>query len=164
MRKSARLFALWLVVAALVVAADQASKFAVLAHFQPGERMPITGFFNLALVYNPGASFSFLANAGGWQRWFFTLLALGISVWIIVMIWRQPEQKRQNVALTLILGGALGNAMDRVAHGAVVDFLDFHVAAHHWPIFNLADCGVTLGAAALVWEAWRLSRSTPPAS
>jgi signal peptidase II len=112
--------------------------------------MPLTGFFNLTLVYNTGASFGLLADMGGWQRWLFTLLALGICLWILVMLWKQPQRRLQNTAFSLILGGALGNVTDRLAHGAVVDFLDFHLASWHWPAFNLADSGITAGAVLLV--------------
>jgi signal peptidase II len=143
-------FFLWLLLAALVVAADQASKFAVLAHFHLGEQAPLSSFFNLTLVYNPGASFGLLANMGGWQRWLFTALALGICLWIGIMLWKTPRQRLQNTALALIMGGALGNVIDRLVHGAVVDFLDFHLENWHWPAFNLADSGITLGAVLLV--------------
>jgi signal peptidase II len=158
MRKSARLFALWLVVAALVVVVDQASKLVVLAYFHPGERLPLTGFFNLVLAYNPGSAFSFLAKAGGWQKWLFVCLALAISTWILYMLWRQPEQKQQSLALALVLGGAIGNVIDRITYGAVVDFLDFYLADWHWPAFNLADAGICAGAALLLWASWREER------
>lgn len=140
----------WLALAGGLILLDQLTKLAVLARFQPGESLPLTSFFNLVLVYNPGAAFSFLADAGGWQKWFFVVLALAISGWIIHMLLADPEQKRQNFALTLILGGAIGNVIDRVMYGAVVDFLDFHVAGWHWPAFNVADSGITIGAVLLV--------------
>ncbi|MDR1349169.1 MAG: signal peptidase II [Zoogloeaceae bacterium] len=145
-----KIFLFWLLIAAAVIAADQASKFVILACFYPGEQAPLTSFFNLTLVYNAGASFGLLANMGGWQRWLFTLLAMGISLWILVMLWKHPRQKLQNTALALIMGGALGNVIDRLLHGAVVDFLDFHLANGHWPAFNLADSGITVGAVLLV--------------
>ncbi|MDR0736295.1 MAG: signal peptidase II [Zoogloeaceae bacterium] len=144
------IFFFWLLVAAAVLAADQASKSVILAYFRHGEQLPLTGFFNLTLVYNTGASFGLLANMGGWQRWLFTLLALGICLWILVMLWKHPRQRLQNTALALIMGGALGNVIDRLLHGAVVDFLDFHLAGWHWPAFNLADSGITAGAALLI--------------
>lgn len=142
----------WLALAGGLILVDQLTKLAVLARFQLGESLPLTSFFNLVLVYNPGAAFSFLADAGGWQKWFFVLLALGISAWIIHMLWQHPEQKRQNLALTLILGGALGNVIDRIAYGAVVDFLDFYVGGWHWPAFNVADSAITIGAVLLVLD------------
>jgi signal peptidase II len=150
---------LWLVLAAALALADQLAKLAVLARFQEGEVLPLTPFFNLLLVYNPGSAFSFLAGAGGWQKGLFVALALGVSVWILVTLWRQPTQTRQNLALTLVLGGAVGNVIDRIAYGKVVDFLDFYVARWHWPAFNLADAWITLGAALLVWDAWQASHA-----
>ncbi|MCE1171431.1 signal peptidase II [Azovibrio restrictus] len=159
MPKPGRGFWGWLGLAAGLVLVDQLSKLAVLARFQLGESLEITSFFNLVLVYNPGAAFSFLAAAGGWQKWFFVALALGISAWIIHMLLAHPEQKRQNLALTLILGGALGNVIDRVAYGAVVDFLDFHLAGWHWPAFNVADSGITVGAVLLVLDQLLQSRT-----
>ncbi len=159
MPKPGRGFWGWLGLAAGLVLVDQLSKLAVLARFQLGESLEITSFFNLVLVYNPGAAFSFLAAAGGWQKWFFVALALGISAWIIRMLLAHPEQKRQNLALTLILGGALGNVIDRVAYGAVVDFLDFHLAGWHWPAFNVADSGITVGAVLLVLDQLLQSRT-----
>ncbi|MDR1889205.1 MAG: signal peptidase II [Zoogloeaceae bacterium] len=155
MPKPVRLFIFWLVAAALVVVADQVSKLVVLAHFQQGERLPLTGFFNLVLVYNPGSAFSLLASAGGWQKWLFVILALAISAWILHMLWRQPEQKLQSLALAFVMGGALGNVIDRIVYGAVVDFLDFYVANWHWPAFNIADSGICAGAALLLWATWR---------
>ncbi|GHT95666.1 lipoprotein signal peptidase [Betaproteobacteria bacterium] len=157
MRKATRLFLLWLAAAALVVVADQASKLAVLAHFQLGERLPLTDFFNLVLVYNPGSAFSLLAGAGGWQKWLFTALALAISAWILRALWQQPEQKLQSAALSLIMGGAIGNVIDRLAYGAVVDFLDFYVASWHWPAFNIADSGICVGAVLLLLSGFKQS-------
>lgn len=142
----------WLALAGGLILVDQLTKLAVLARFQLGESLPLTSFFNLVLVYNPGAAFSFLADAGGWQKWFFVVLALAISGWIVHMLLAHPEQKRQNFALTLILGGAIGNVIDRVMYGAVVDFLDFHVAGWHWPAFNVADSAITIGAVLLVLD------------
>lgn len=142
----------WLGVAGLAIVLDQISKQAVLAAFALGEGREVTSFFNLVLVYNPGAAFSFLAGAGGWQKWFFLALALGISTWIVGMLKRHSEEKLLCLALSLILGGALGNVIDRVIYGAVVDFLDFHAAGRHWPAFNVADSAITLGAVLLIWE------------
>ena len=144
--------ALWLALAGLVVVADQLTKLAVLGAFAPGEVLPVTGFFNMVLVYNPGAAFSFLAGAGGWQKWFFLALAFLISGWIIATLRRHPEQRLLSAALSLILGGALGNVIDRFAYGAVVDFLDFYVGGWHWPAFNVADSAICIGAVLLIWE------------
>lgn len=149
----------WLLVAALVIGLDVATKTWVLASFQYGERLAVTSFFNLVLVLNPGASFSFLAEAGGWQKWFFIALALAVSVWLVVMIRRHAHERLQPFAFALILGGALGNVIDRLRLGAVVDFLDFHLAGWHWPAFNLADSAITLGVILLLWHSFR-HRST----
>lgn len=142
----------WLGLAGLVIVLDQVTKLAILRTFALGESLEVTSFFNLLLVYNRGAAFSFLADAGGWQKWFFLVLALGISVWIVGMLKKHPGETLLSLALSLILGGALGNVIDRVLYGAVVDFLDFHVAGQHWPAFNVADSAITVGAVLLVWE------------
>jgi len=154
----------WLGLAAGLILLDQLSKQAILACFQPGESLPLTSFIDLVLAYNPGAAFSFLAGAGGWQKWFFVALALTISGWIIRMLRAHPEQKRQNFALTLILGGAIGNVIDRILYGAVVDFLDFHVAGWHWPAFNVADSAITIGAVLLVLDQLQAGRRKRGAS
>jgi signal peptidase II len=147
-----KVVARWLAAAGLVIVLDQITKVAVLRTFTPGEGSQLTSFFNLVLVYNRGAAFSFLADAGGWQKWFFLALALGISAWIIGMLKKHADDLLQALALSLVLGGALGNVIDRVLYGAVVDFLDFHVAGWHWPAFNVADSAITVGAVLLVWE------------
>lgn len=145
-------FARWLALAAATIAADFLTKAWVLSSFHLHESVAVTSFFNLVLVMNPGASFSFLADAGGWQRWFFIVLALAISAWLVVMIRRHAAEKLMPTALALVLGGALGNVIDRVRFGAVVDFLDFHVAGWHWPAFNVADSAITVGVILLVWQ------------
>lgn len=138
--------------AAAVIALDQLSKWIVLALLQPGEVIYVAPFFNWVLTFNPGAAFSFLAHADGWQRWFFTLLALGVSVWIVGMLRRHANDTRLSLALSLILGGALGNVIDRLRFGAVVDFVQWHVAGYYWPAFNVADSAITLGALLLAWD------------
>jgi signal peptidase II len=142
----------WFGLAALVIALDQVSKFWVLASFHLGESLPVTSFFNLVLVFNSGAAFSFLAGAGGWQKWFFVILALVISVWLVVMIRHHANERLMPATLALVLGGALGNVIDRLRFGAVADFLDFHVAGWHWPAFNIADSAITVGVALLLWQ------------
>jgi signal peptidase II len=136
----------WLSLAALVLLADQATKWLVLQTMPLGEVIPITGFFNLVHVRNPGAAFSFLADAGGWQRWLFTLFALGVSALLIFMMRRAPEQRLFCFAAALVIGGAIGNLIDRLVFGEVIDFLDFHWQGWHWPAFNIADSGITVGA------------------
>jgi len=135
----------WLVLAVGVMALDQFSKSWMLAHFQLMESMPVTSFFNLVLVFNSGAAFSFLADAGGWQKWFFILLALGIACWLLVMLRQHARERLLPAALSLVLGGALGNVIDRLRFDAVVDFLDFHLAGYHWPAFNIADSAISIG-------------------
>lgn len=136
----------WLSLAAVVLLADQATKWLVLQTMPLGEVIPITGFFNLVHVRNPGAAFSFLADAGGWQRWLFALFALGVSALLIFMMRRAPEQRLFCFAAALVIGGAIGNLIDRLVFGEVIDFLDFHWQGWHWPAFNIADSGITVGA------------------
>lgn len=149
----------WLALAALLAALDQLSKFAIARMMASGAGIEIAPFFNLVLVYNPGAAFSFLASASGWQRELFIALALAAVVWIVYLLRKYPRQTLFCCELSLILGGAVGNVIDRVAHGAVIDFLDFHLAGYHWPAFNLADSAITCGAALLVWESLRPHQS-----
>jgi signal peptidase II len=145
----------WLALAALLAALDQLSKLAVAREMALGAGIEITPFFNLVLVYNRGAAFSFLSSASGWQRELFIALALIASVWIVYLLRKYPRQTLFCFALSLILGGAVGNVIDRVLFGAVVDFLDFHAAGYHWPAFNLADSAITCGAVLLIWDGFR---------
>lgn len=144
----------WFALAALVVGLDQLSKHAVRQAFVFGESVPVTPFFDLVLVFNPGAAFSFLSDASGWQREFFIAVALGASAFVSFLIVKHRDKPLFCFALALILGGALGNLVDRVVLGAVVDFLHFHVAQYYWPAFNLADSSIFCGAAVLVWESF----------
>lgn len=137
-------FGLW--VAAAVIALDQITKLWVFNVFVPGESLPITPFLNLVLVFNPGAAFSFLAEHSGWQRWFFTVIALGISGWIVWQLRSLRSRTLYSFGLALIMGGALGNLIDRLWLGMVIDFIDVHVAGWHWPAFNVADSAVCVGA------------------
>lgn len=150
--------ALYLGLALAAAALDFLTKRWVEAHLVPGDIVHVTPFFNLVLTYNPGAAFSFLSDASGWQREFFIGISLAASALILYFMYRHREQRLFCVALSLILGGALGNLWDRVALGAVADFLDFHYAGWHWPAFNLADCAISLGAALLIWDALRTRR------
>ena len=133
-------------VAAVVILLDQLTKFWVLNTFVPGEAVAVTSFFNLVLVFNPGAAFSFLADHAGWQRWFFAVIALGISGWIVWQLRTQKGRSWYSLGLALIMGGALGNLIDRLWLGMVVDFIDLHAAGWHWPAFNVADSAVCVGA------------------
>jgi signal peptidase II len=144
-------FARWLALALALVLADQLTKQAVLLSFRTGERLPIiAGFFDLTLLFNRGAAFSLLADAGGWQRWFFIGIGVAATLFIGWMLWRHGSQKLFSLALSLILGGALGNVIDRVLRGEVVDFLLFYWRGWHFPAFNVADSAITIGAALLI--------------
>ena len=142
----------WFALAAAVVLADQVTKALVLGRFALGERLEITGFFNMVLVYNKGAAFSFLSDAQGWQTPLliaFAVIAIAIVGTLLV---RSPGRRLFCTGLALILGGALGNLIDRFRFGQVVDFLDFHAAGWHWPAFNVADSAITVGAVLLILE------------
>ena len=142
----------WLWLAAALIAADQISKWIVLGALRPGDSRYVAPFFNWVLTFNAGAAFSFLSDAGGWQRWFFTALALVVSGWIVTLLRRHTSEFRLSLALTLVLGGALGNVIDRLRFGAVVDFIQWHVAGYYWPAFNIADSAITVGAIFLAWD------------
>jgi len=147
---SFRPIAPWLALALAVIGIDQISKWWMLTHFHFMESLPVTSFFNLFLVYNPGAAFSFLADAGGWQKWFFIALALGVSGWLLMLLRQHAQERLLPMALSLKLGGAIGNVIDRLRFDAVVDFLDFHVAGHHFPAFNVADSAISVGVALML--------------
>ncbi|WP_199073447.1 MULTISPECIES: signal peptidase II [unclassified Erwinia] len=142
---------LWLVV--IVIAVDFASKQWVINHMMLHETLPLMPFFNLFYAHNYGAAFSFLADKGGWQRWFFAGIAIAIVVSLLVMMYRTAAGKKlNNIAYALIIGGALGNLFDRAYHGFVVDFIDFYVGDWHFATFNIADCAICIGAALIVLE------------
>lgn len=145
----------WLLVSAAVLALDLATKAWVSATFAPGEGRDVAPFLRMVLVYNKGAAFSFLADAGGWQRWFFAGVAIVIAVAIVVALRRQHREPLAAGALALVLGGALGNLWDRLALGHVVDFVLVHWNGHAFPAFNVADSAITVGVAALLWESVR---------
>ena len=149
----------WLGLAFIVVLADQFTKVLIVGYYHEGQSTPVTSFFDIVRLHNPGAAFSFLAGESGWQRWFFTALgcvAAGVIIW---MLKSHPGQKLFSFAMACILGGAVGNVIDRVVHGYVVDFLDFHwswlsplFAGGHFPAFNVADSAITIGAACLILD------------
>ncbi len=156
MSKNANLrrLAPWLALAAILVIADQVTKLMILSRFSPGESLMVTSFFNLVLVYNKGAAFSFLASAAGWQTPLLvaiSLIAIAIVGW---MLWRNPSRRLLDAGLTLILGGAIGNLIDRIAYGKVVDFLHFHLYGWNYPAFNVADSAITVGAVILIIESF----------
>lgn len=146
-------------VAAAVILLDQVTKAWVLSTFQLGESLTVTSFFDLVLVFNAGAAFSFLAGAGGWQKWFFLALALAVSGWIVVAWRRHPAERQQNLALALVMGGALGNAIDRLRFDAVADFLFFHAGPYGWPAFNGADSAIFIGVALLLLQQMKSEKS-----
>ena len=142
----------WLALALLLIVLDQATKLYFNAAFEYGERVNVLPVFDFTLLFNRGAAFSFLAAQAGWQRWFFTALGLVAAAVIIWLLRRHAAQPRFCLALTLILGGALGNVIDRLAHGHVIDFLLFYWKDWHYPAFNLADICITCGAILLVLD------------
>lgn len=156
----------WLAVALLVIGLDQISK-ALVRHFLPlGDSVALTPFFNLVYIHNPGAAFSFLAGQAGWQRWLFTALALAAAAVIIWLLRRHGDRLLFSLGLALILGGAIGNVIDRLVFGQVTDFLDFYLTVHgqqwHWPAFNLADSAITVGAVLVVIDELRRGSHSSP--
>jgi signal peptidase II len=154
---SASLFQ-WLGLALIIFLADQFTKVLILGNYQLGDSTYVTSFFNVVRVHNLGAAFSFLADAGGWQRWFFTGLGVVASVVIVFMLRAHPGQTLFCFAMACILGGAIGNVIDRMIHGYVVDFLDFHWRGMHFPAFNVADSAITIGAISMILDELRRVR------
>ena len=143
----------WLVLIVAVVVVDQITKFAIARQFAYGERKEVVhGFFDLTLLYNKGAAFSFLSTGSGWQRWFFTGIGIAAALFIVFLLARHASQRLFSAALALIAGGALGNVIDRLLHGHVVDFLLFHYEGWSFPAFNVADSAITVGAVLLVLD------------
>jgi len=150
----------WLWLSLLAVILDQASKLAIAGSMHLYQSIQIVPYFNLTYVHNTGAAFSFLSEAGGWQRWFFAGLALVISV--VIAVWLARLKRHETllaVALSLILGGAIGNLIDRLAYGYVIDFLDDYYQTWHWPAFNIADSAITLGVILMLVESFGLGKS-----
>jgi signal peptidase II len=142
----------WLGVAALVILLDQLTKTLILGSFQLGDSHTVTSFFNIVRVHNAGAAFSFLAGASGWQRWFFVGLGIVAALFIVWMLSRHGAQRLFACALALILGGAIGNVIDRLWHGHVVDFIQVHYQRSYFPAFNVADSAITVGAILLILD------------
>ena len=142
----------WLGIAFIIILADQFTKTLILGHFQLGDSRTITSFFNIVRVHNTGAAFSFLASASGWQRWFFVGLGAVATVFIIWMLRSHGGQRLFSWALALILGGAIGNVIDRLLHGYVVDFIQVHAGGWYFPSFNIADSAISIGAALLILD------------
>ena len=150
--------ALWLGLALVVIVLDQFTKTLIVGYFQLGDSRTVTPFFNLGRSHNTGAAFSFLAGASGWQRWFFVGLGAAAAVFIVWMLRTHPTQKLFCFAVTMIMGGALGNVIDRLLHGYVVDFIQVHHRGWYFPSFNVADSAITLGAVLLVIDEVRRVR------
>lgn len=145
----------WLGISLIVLLLDQLSKITIVKLFHYGESRPITGFFNLVLVYNKGAAFSFLAAESGWQRHLFTAIGIAAAIYIIYLLRKHAGQRMFCWALALILGGAIGNVIDRIVYGHVIDFLDVFVGNWHWPAFNIADSAICVGAVLFVLDELR---------
>ncbi|WP_397536145.1 signal peptidase II [Roseateles sp.] len=150
----------WLLIAALIIIADQFTKVLILGSFQYGDSRYVTSFFNVVRVHNTGAAFSFLAGASGWQRWFFVGIGAVATVFIIWMLRRHGQQLLFATALSLILGGAIGNVVDRLLHGYVVDFIQLHWRGWYFPSFNVADSAISVGAVLLIWDEIRRVRKS----
>jgi signal peptidase II len=142
----------WLGLALVLLILDQFTKILILGSYQLGDSTRVTSFFNLVRVHNEGAAFSFLAGAAGWQRWFFTAIGIGAALFIVWMLRSHAGQRLFAFAMACILGGAIGNVIDRLVHGYVVDFLQFHYAGWYFPSFNVADSAITIGAIALILD------------
>ena len=142
----------WLGWALLLLIADQFTKVLIMGYYQLGDSTRVTSFFNIVRVHNSGAAFSFLASAGGWQRWFFTIIGTGAALLMVWLLKKHAGQTLFAFAIASILGGAVGNVIDRVLYGYVVDFLDFHWRGWHFPAFNVADSAITVGAACLILD------------
>ena len=150
----------WLGLAFMIVLVDQFTKTLIVSYYELGDSTSINDFFNIVRVHNKGAAFSFLAQAGGWQHWFFTTLGCVAAVFMVWLLYAHAGQGLFSFAVSCILGGAIGNVIDRFIHGYVVDFLDFHWRGMHFPAFNMADSAITLGAACLIVDEWlRVRRS-----
>ncbi|MET0541405.1 MAG: signal peptidase II [Variovorax sp.] len=148
----------WLGLAAIILIVDQFTKTLILGYYKYGGVTQVTSFFNIVRAHNTGAAFSFLADAAGWQRWLFTAIGIGAAVFIFWMLKKHAGQKLFSFAMACILGGAIGNVIDRMMHGYVVDFLDFHLGGKHFPAFNVADSAITIGAICLVLDELRRVR------
>lgn len=148
----------WLAIAFIVILADQFTKVLILGNYKLGDVTYVTSFFDVVRAHNTGAAFSFLHDAAGWQRWFFTGLGLAATVFIVWMLKRHGGQRMFSWALSLILGGALGNVIDRLVHGYVVDFIQVHYGRAYFPAFNIADSAITIGAGLLILDELRRVR------
>lgn len=145
----------WLGIATIILLLDQVTKITANKLMTLHQSIPINSFFNITLRFNEGAAFSFLANESGWQRYFFTILGTVAAIVMIYMLKKNASERLFCWAISLILGGAVGNVIDRIAYGHVIDFLDVHVAGMHWPAFNIADSAICIGAILFIWDEFR---------
>ncbi len=148
----------WVGLAVIVLIIDQFTKTLILGYYKLGDWTPVSSFFNIVRAHNTGAAFSFLADHSGWQRWLFTAIGVAAALFILWMLKSHAGQKLFSFAMAMILGGAIGNVIDRILHGYVVDFLDFYWGNWHFPAFNVADSAITLGAICLVIDELRRVR------
>jgi len=144
----------WLWLSALIIVLDQASKWVMSSWLSLYETVAVIPFFNLTMAHNTGAAFSFLSQAGGWQRWFFVGLALAVSLGLLIWLKKIAKTNLEAMSVSLILGGAIGNVIDRVYFGYVIDFLDVYYGSYHWPAFNIADSAIVIGAIILVIDSF----------
>ncbi len=142
----------WLGLALILFLADQFTKVLILGNYQLGDSTYVTSFFNVVRVHNPGAAFSFLASASGWQRWFFTALGIGAAIFIVWLLRSHHQQRLFAFSMACLLGGAVGNVVDRLLHGYVVDFIQLHYAGWAFPAFNVADSAITVGAIGMILD------------
>ncbi len=142
----------WLGLALILFLADQFTKVLILGNYQLGDSTYVTSFFNVVRVHNPGAAFSFLASASGWQRWFFTALGIGAAIFIVWLLRSHHQQRLFAFSMACLLGGAVGNVVDRLLHGYVVDFIQLHYAGWAFPAFNVADSAITAGAIGMILD------------
>ena len=152
----------WLGIAAIIILLDQFTKVLIVGWMQHGDSREVWSFFNIVRAHNTGAAFSFLADHGGWQRWLFVGIGVIATVLIVWQLRKHPQKKFFSFAISCILGGALGNVLDRLQHGYVVDFLDFHWGGWHYPAFNVADIAICIGAASLILDEILRSRQSTP--
>jgi len=146
----------YLMISAVIIVLDQVTKWLMVSWLALYETVAVMPYFNLTMAHNYGAAFSFLAQAGGWQRWFFIVLAVVISIVLIVWLAKlKPHAKLEAISLSLILGGAIGNVIDRIVYGYVVDFLDVYIGSSHWPAFNVADSAICIGAVLLILDSFK---------
>ncbi len=150
----------WLTISAAVIVLDQLTKWLISSWLSLYETVEVIPYFNLTLAHNTGAAFSFLAQAGGWQRWFFVGLALVISIGLIIWLRKVKDNNLESLSISLILGGAIGNVIDRFLLGYVVDFLDVYYGNYHWPAFNIADSAIVVGAMLLILDSFKSKPET----